>query len=136
MPRCRTVPKRYDRASCIVRRRRAAGPELHVAAPAGAVPPAGTPAAFTTCSERRPSMPEPVEIFRFGLVGVYIGALVAVAAYGFHRYVLVYLYLKHRDETYQPKARFPKDQLPRVTVQLPMFNEDTVAERVIRAACR
>src|SRR5688572_14107720 len=67
------------------------------------------------------------------LVFAYIGVLVTVAIYGFHRYVLVYLYVKHRHNGYQPKSRF--DELPRVTVQLPMYNEDTVAERVIKATC-
>ena len=67
------------------------------------------------------------------LVFAYIGVLVMVALYGFHRYVLVYLYVKHRHNGYQPKARF--DSLPRVTVQLPMYNEDTVAERIIASTC-
>ena len=50
------------------------------------------------------------------LLAVYIGILVAVAVYGFHRYILVYLYLKHKKDGYEPKARF--DTLPRVTVSL------------------
>src|ERR1051325_5440181 len=64
----------------------------------------------------------------------YFGILCAVAFYGLHRYILVYLYIKHRDKAYTPKAHF--EQLPRVTVQLPMFNEDSVAERIIRATCQ
>ncbi|HYO10395.1 MAG TPA: glycosyltransferase [Tepidisphaeraceae bacterium] len=68
------------------------------------------------------------------LVAAYVIVLLTIAFYGFHRYVLVYLYVKHRHDGYQPKGRF--DELPRVTVQLPMFNEDTVAERVIRSACQ
>src|SRR5262249_46656482 len=60
--------------------------------------------------------------------------LIGVAVYGFHRYVLVYLYLKHRNNVYQAKGRF--EQLPRVTVQLPMYNEDIVAERIIKASCQ
>jgi len=67
------------------------------------------------------------------VLAVYIGILVAVAVYGFHRYILVYLYLKHKKDGYEPQARF--DTLPRVTVQLPMYNEAEVAGRVIRAAC-
>ena len=67
------------------------------------------------------------------LVGSYCVVLALVAFYGFHRYILVYLYVKHRHDGYQPKDTF--DELPRVTVQLPMFNEDTVAERIIRASC-
>src|SRR3954469_17009050 len=68
------------------------------------------------------------------LVAIYLVALALVAFYGFHRYILVYLYLKHRHDGYQPKDTF--DTLPRVTVQLPMYNEDIVAERIIKASCQ
>lgn len=64
----------------------------------------------------------------------YLLILAGVAAYGFHRYVLVYLYIKHRHQRIEPVAQFT--QLPRVTIQLPMYNEEHVAERIIRAACR
>ena len=65
---------------------------------------------------------------------VYLSILCVIALYGFHRYVLVYLYLKHRHDGYVPTGRF--DELPRVTVQLPMYNEDLVAERIIKASCQ
>ncbi|HEY2588554.1 MAG TPA: glycosyltransferase [Tepidisphaeraceae bacterium] len=68
------------------------------------------------------------------VMAVYVAILVAVAFYGLHRYVLVYLYIKYRNRVYLPKGKF--DMLPKVTVQLPMFNEDTVAERIIRATCQ
>src|SRR5918999_6605849 len=77
---------------------------------------------------------EPAELFRYLLVTLYVGTLVAVALFGVHRYVLVYLYMKHRNHVHVPKGRFKA--LPKVTVQLPMYNEDTVAERVIRATCQ
>lgn len=67
------------------------------------------------------------------LVGLYIVVLTLIALYGIHRYVLVYLYLKHKHDGYLPKGHF--DSLPKITVQLPMFNEDRVAERIIRATC-
>src|ERR1041384_4784049 len=68
------------------------------------------------------------------LAGSYLTILAAVALYGFHRYVLLYLYLKHRHNAYVVKGQF--EALPRVTVQLPMYNEDIVAERIIRATCQ
>jgi cellulose synthase/poly-beta-1,6-N-acetylglucosamine synthase-like glycosyltransferase len=73
-------------------------------------------------------------IFGSALVICYVFVLCAVAFYGFHRYILLYLYLKHRNHGYQPKGTF--EELPRITVQLPMYNEDTVAERVIKATCQ
>src|SRR5947208_14379762 len=67
------------------------------------------------------------------LVAFYIAILLMVATYGFHRYILLYLYRKYKHNTYTPKAQFA--QLPRITVQLPMFTEDTVAQRLINATC-
>src|SRR5687767_4120332 len=67
------------------------------------------------------------------LVVFYIVILLAVAGYGFHRYILLYLYRKYKHNTYTPKSHF--EQLPRVTIQLPMFNEDLVAQRIINATC-
>ena len=40
------------------------------------------------------------------LVAFYVVILAMVAFYGFHRYVLVYLYLKHRHNDYKPAAEF------------------------------
>jgi len=52
-----------------------------------------------------------------------------------HRYALVYLYYKNRRKrTTEPGAHF--EDLPRVTVQLPMFNERYVAERLIDCICK
>ncbi len=52
-----------------------------------------------------------------------------------HRYVLVYLYYKHRkNRTTDPAGHFA--DLPRVTVQLPIFNEQFVVERLVDAICR
>ncbi|MBC8105678.1 MAG: glycosyltransferase, partial [Anaerolineae bacterium] len=73
------------------------------------------------------------QIFNSTFVAVYIGILLITALYGMHRYVLVYLYLKHKGDGYQPKGNW--QQLPRVTVQLPMYNEDVVAERIIKHSC-
>ncbi len=74
------------------------------------------------------------EFLGYLLVGSYLFILCFIAFYGFHRYVLVYLYIKHRHNIYIPVGRF--DELPRITIQLPMFNEDMVAERIIRATCQ
>jgi len=68
------------------------------------------------------------------VVYVYIAVLALIAIYGLHRYILVYLYLRHRHDRYKPQGQFA--ELPRVTVQLPMYNEDMVARRIIEAACR
>jgi len=55
--------------------------------------------------------------------------LLALAVYGFHRMMMVYLY--YRNRTHRPVADSPLDPLPVVTVQLPIFNERYVVERLI-----
>src|SRR5260221_4263945 len=61
----------------------------------------------------------------------YFVVLCGLSLYGLHRYVIVYLFLKNRNKAPQPLGRFEK--LPRVTVQLPIFNELYVVERLLTA---
>jgi cellulose synthase/poly-beta-1,6-N-acetylglucosamine synthase-like glycosyltransferase len=61
----------------------------------------------------------------------YLGVLAGLSAYGIHRYFIIYLYLKNRKHGPVPAGRF--EQLPKVTVQLPIFNEVYVAERLLRS---
>jgi cellulose synthase/poly-beta-1,6-N-acetylglucosamine synthase-like glycosyltransferase len=68
------------------------------------------------------------------ILATYFFVLVILAAYGWHRYYLVYLYMKNKDR--QPVPAGPLDALPRVTVQLPIYNEMYVADRLIDAVCR
>jgi cellulose synthase/poly-beta-1,6-N-acetylglucosamine synthase-like glycosyltransferase len=61
----------------------------------------------------------------------YYTVLLALAVYGFHRMMMVYLYYRNRSN--RPVAGASLDPLPVVTVQLPVFNERYVVERLIRA---
>src|SRR5438309_6228876 len=61
----------------------------------------------------------------------YLSVLAGLSAYGVHRYFIIYLFLKNRKREVVPSARF--EQLPRVTVQLPIFNEVYVVERLLRS---
>ncbi len=70
------------------------------------------------------------------LMWVYFGILGLLSVYGIYRYRLVYLFLRYRKHTPKPKARFEPGRLPRVTVQLPLFNEMYVAERLIDAVVK
>src|SRR5207237_7361981 len=56
----------------------------------------------------------------------YLSVLVGLSAYGVHRYFIIYLFLKNRKRAPVPAGRF--EQLPVVTVQLPIFNEVYVVE--------
>jgi len=64
----------------------------------------------------------------------YSALLLVLSIYGSHRIRMTYLHYRHRYRLPTPAGRFA--ELPRVTVQLPMYNELFVAERVIDAACR
>jgi len=61
----------------------------------------------------------------------YYLVLLALAVYGFHRMMMVYLYYRNRGRG--PVASGSLDPLPVVTVQLPIFNERYVVERLITA---
>jgi cellulose synthase/poly-beta-1,6-N-acetylglucosamine synthase-like glycosyltransferase len=66
---------------------------------------------------------------------LYFFVLSILAIYGWHRYYLVYLYMKNRDRV-PPALPAPSDaELPRVTIQLPIYNEMYVADRLIDAVC-
>ena len=71
---------------------------------------------------------------RDALIWVYLGILITLAMYGFHRSSLVYLYFKNKARRPKPKGQFT--DLPRVTVQLPLFNEMYVVERLLDAVAR
>src|SRR5258708_30160195 len=75
------------------------------------------------------------DAFDVALLIPYFIVLILLAVYGAHRYVLVYLYYKNKkNRTTEPAAYF--EDLPRVTVQLPIFNEQYVVERLLDAICK
>jgi cellulose synthase/poly-beta-1,6-N-acetylglucosamine synthase-like glycosyltransferase len=78
-----------------------------------------------------------INAFDLALLIPYFIVLIILATYGAHRYWLVYLYYKHKEnKTTEPAAHFHSEDLPRVTVQLPIFNEQYVVERLLDAVCR
>ncbi len=64
---------------------------------------------------------------------VYFAVLGILCLYGMHRYMMVYLYYRHARRA--PRIVKTFEDLPPVTVQLPLFNELYVAERLIDATC-
>ena len=83
------------------------------------------------------------------VVVAYVAVLLVLSAYGSHRYYMAYLYYRHKFRLPTPKRRFtdlasPSSPsplqgevggLPRITVQLPIFNEMYVVNRLIGAVC-
>ena len=68
------------------------------------------------------------------ILASYFFVLLILAVYGWHRYYLVYVYMKHKHEQPQPKGAF--DALPVVTIQLPLYNEMYVVDRLLDAVCQ
>ena len=73
--------------------------------------------------------------FDWAMLIPYFTVLAILSVYGIHRYELIHTYFKHRKKaTGEPPKRF--DQLPKVTVQLPLYNERYVVERLIEEAVK
>jgi cellulose synthase/poly-beta-1,6-N-acetylglucosamine synthase-like glycosyltransferase len=67
------------------------------------------------------------------VVFAYFAIVSILAVFGLHRCYMVYLYKRYRSNAPQPTRQFSPDQLPRVTIQLPIFNELYVVERLLDA---
>jgi cellulose synthase/poly-beta-1,6-N-acetylglucosamine synthase-like glycosyltransferase len=66
-------------------------------------------------------------------LATYFFVLIVLAIYGWHRYYLVYLYMRNKGK--EPKPGPPLDPVPVVTIQLPLYNEMYVADRLIASVC-
>ncbi len=72
--------------------------------------------------------------FDASLLAPYFLLMVVLAFYGLHRYQLVWLYYRHKkNATHGQTHQFA--ELPFITIQLPIFNEQFVIDRLIDACC-
>ena len=68
--------------------------------------------------------------FDWAIMIPYFGILGILSIYGMHRFDTIHTYFKHRKKaTSSPPQTF--SQLPPVTIQLPLYNERYVLERLI-----
>jgi cellulose synthase/poly-beta-1,6-N-acetylglucosamine synthase-like glycosyltransferase len=73
--------------------------------------------------------------FDWAMLIPYFTVLGILSIYGMHRYDVIRTYFKHRkNATAEPPKRF--EQLPPVTIQLPLYNERYVVERLIEEAVK
>lgn len=72
--------------------------------------------------------------FDLAIMLPYFAVMVILATYGIHRYALVYNYFKHRKNIPGPPPEI--SSWPRVTVQLPIYNERYVIERLVEAVAQ
>ena len=73
-------------------------------------------------------------LFDASLLIPYFAVMILLSIYGIHRYTLCFQYFKFR-KNYDPNPPRRFGELPRVTVQLPIFNEQFVIDRLIEAVC-
>lgn len=67
----------------------------------------------------------------------YVSVLALLSVYGLHRYYIIYLFMRHYKRRDHPKPPpVAHGDLPRVTIQLPIYNEYYVAGRVIESVSR
>ncbi|MGH9802077.1 MAG: cellulose synthase family protein, partial [Blastocatellia bacterium] len=71
--------------------------------------------------------------FDWTIVILYFTILALLAILGAYRIRMVYQFWRYKDIKPQPKGKFAEDELPHITVQLPLFNELYVVERLVES---
>jgi cellulose synthase/poly-beta-1,6-N-acetylglucosamine synthase-like glycosyltransferase len=64
----------------------------------------------------------------------YFAVMILLSFYGVHRYTMCYQYFKYK-KNYDPNPPRHFAELPHITVQLPIFNEQFVIDRLLEAVC-
>jgi cellulose synthase/poly-beta-1,6-N-acetylglucosamine synthase-like glycosyltransferase len=67
------------------------------------------------------------------ILGAYVFSLSILFLFGSHGFVMIFYYFKNKDK--RPVGKTILDDKPMVTVQLPVYNELYVVERLIDAVC-
>jgi cellulose synthase/poly-beta-1,6-N-acetylglucosamine synthase-like glycosyltransferase len=67
------------------------------------------------------------------ILGAYVFSLSILFLFGSHGFVMIYYYFKNKDK--KPVGKAVLDEKPVVTVQLPVYNELYVVERLINSIC-
>ncbi|MFA6233337.1 MAG: cellulose synthase family protein [Bacteroidota bacterium] len=67
------------------------------------------------------------------ILGAYVFSLSILFLFGSHGFVMIFYYFKNKDKL--PVGKAVLDPVPMVTVQLPVYNELYVVERLINAVC-
>jgi cellulose synthase/poly-beta-1,6-N-acetylglucosamine synthase-like glycosyltransferase len=74
-----------------------------------------------------------LDTFDWFILIVYFAILGTLAVYGAYRIKQVIDFWRYRSFVPQPSARYSEAELPRITVQLPLFNELYVVDRLLKA---
>ena len=74
-----------------------------------------------------------LDAFDWIVLILYFGILTVLAIYGIYRVKQVIDFWRYSRFPPKPKGQFGDDELPQITVQLPLFNEMYVVERLVKA---
>ena len=74
-----------------------------------------------------------LDTFDWTILIIYFGILTVLAIYGMYRVKQVIEFWRYSKFPPQPKGSFNEAELPLITVQLPLFNEMYVVERLVKA---
>ena len=74
-------------------------------------------------------------LFDWSLLIPYFTIMVVLSIYGMHRYEVIRNYLKCRKKL-QAESAVRFEELPPVTVQLPLYNERYVVERLLEGVTK
>lgn len=77
-----------------------------------------------------------LDTFDWTVILLYFGILLLLAILGGYRLRMVFQFWRYRHVKPQPKRRFAEAELPRITVQLPLFNEMYVVERLVESVAQ
>lgn len=74
-----------------------------------------------------------LDTFDLTVIIIYFTILTLLGVLGVYRIRMVWQFWRYRDMKPEPKRRFAESELPRITVQLPLYNELYVVERLIES---
>jgi cellulose synthase/poly-beta-1,6-N-acetylglucosamine synthase-like glycosyltransferase len=74
-----------------------------------------------------------VLVSKIVITPIYLICLLFLCGFGLHRYYLTWLFTRYKKVIPKPRAYF--GSLPKVTIQLPIYNEQYVVERIIKSVC-
>ncbi|HEX3034663.1 MAG TPA: cellulose synthase family protein [Thermodesulfobacteriota bacterium] len=74
-----------------------------------------------------------VQIAKIFVTAIYLIAFVFLCLFGLYRYYLAYVFNKYKKRVPEPMSRF--EELPTVTIHLPIYNEMYVVRRLISYVC-
>lgn len=73
-----------------------------------------------------------VSVFAYGIYGVYLLALILVLLYSLSQTRMLLFYRRHKKKKIHTPPPLSNEALPKITIQLPLYNERYVVERLLK----